>query len=175
MAFELDIFSLFYARKRAVRAYFSNKMTKNKASFLIAGTFCSAFLLSNSASAELVEPSVDLARASTGIPWFGYIIPLLGVFAMAFTVWKSKWIAEKEVGTDTMADIAKNITDGAMSFLKAEYSVLAVFVAGRVVIAVDRAVVCLRSILFCLSRIHRHAGGHQSQRQNHQRRSKWIG
>ena len=95
---------------------------------LSAGILLTTVFFSNTIQAELVEPSVEPVRTGIGIPWFGYLIPLLGVFAMAFTVWKSKWIGEKEVGTDSMANIAKNITDGAMSFLKAEYSVLAIFV-----------------------------------------------
>lgn len=63
-----------------------------------------------------------------GVPWLAYIIPLLGIAGIAFTIWKSSWVAEQEVGTDRMSRIATNITEGAMSFLKAEYSVLAVFV-----------------------------------------------
>ena len=58
-----------------------------------------------------------------------YAIPALGVVALLFTAWKSSWVSKQEVGTDRMATIAKNIADGAMSFLKAEYRVLAIFVA----------------------------------------------
>lgn len=57
-----------------------------------------------------------------------YIIPLFGVLALLFTIWKSNWVSKQEVGTDRMARIAKNIADGAMAFLKAEYKVLAIFV-----------------------------------------------
>ena len=57
-----------------------------------------------------------------------YIIPVLGVVALLFTFWKSSWVSKQEVGTDRMATIAKNISDGAMAFLKAEYRVLAIFV-----------------------------------------------
>ena len=57
-----------------------------------------------------------------------YLIPLLGVVGLGFTFWKSKWVSEQEVGSEKMARIAQNITDGAMSFLKAEYSILTVFV-----------------------------------------------
>ena len=63
-----------------------------------------------------------------GIPWYGYLIPLLGVVGLAFTFWKSKWVSSQDPGNETMERIAKNITEGAMSFLKAEYSVLIVFV-----------------------------------------------
>ena len=47
-----------------------------------------------------------------------YIIPVLGVVALLFTFWKSSWVSKQEVGTDKMATIAKNISDGAMAFLR---------------------------------------------------------
>ncbi len=58
-----------------------------------------------------------------------YFIPLFGVVALIFTFLKSNWVAKQEVGTEKMAGIAKNISSGAMAFLKAEYRVLGVFVA----------------------------------------------
>jgi K(+)-stimulated pyrophosphate-energized sodium pump len=58
-----------------------------------------------------------------------YAIPVFGVVALLFTFWKSAWVTKQEVGTEKMARIAKNISDGAMAFLKAEYKVLAIFVA----------------------------------------------
>lgn len=57
-----------------------------------------------------------------------YIIPIFGVIALLFTFWKSSWVSKQEVGTEKMARIAKNIADGAMAFLKAEYKVLSIFV-----------------------------------------------
>ncbi len=57
-----------------------------------------------------------------------YLIPVLGIIGLFFTYWKSAWVAQQDVGSDRMARIAQNITEGAMSFLKAEYSILAVFV-----------------------------------------------
>ena len=57
-----------------------------------------------------------------------YIIPLLGVVALIFTFLKSTWVSKQDVGSDKMARIAKNISDGAMAFLQAEYKVLAIFV-----------------------------------------------
>ena len=65
---------------------------------------------------------------STGLPLIAWVIPVFGVIGLGFTFWKSAWVARQEVGTERMARIAKNISDGAMSFLKAEYSVLIVFV-----------------------------------------------
>ena len=57
-----------------------------------------------------------------------YIIPFFGVLGIIYMFWKSSWVSKQEVGTDLMAKIAKNIADGAMAFLKAEYRVLAIFV-----------------------------------------------
>jgi len=57
-----------------------------------------------------------------------YIIPVLGAIALIFTFIRSGWVGKQEIGTEKMARIAKNISDGAMSFLKAEYTVLAPFV-----------------------------------------------
>jgi len=58
-----------------------------------------------------------------------YIIPAFGVIALAYTMWKSAWVSKQEVGTEKMGRIATNIADGAMAFLRAEYKVLAIFVA----------------------------------------------
>ena len=55
-------------------------------------------------------------------------IPLLGILGLLYTYLRSNWVAKQEVGTERMATIAKNIADGAMAFLKAEYKVLAIFV-----------------------------------------------
>lgn len=56
------------------------------------------------------------------------VVPAAGVLALAYTFWKSSWVAKQDVGTEKMAKIAKHIADGAMAFLKAEYRVLAIFV-----------------------------------------------
>jgi K(+)-stimulated pyrophosphate-energized sodium pump len=58
-----------------------------------------------------------------------YMIPALGVLALLFVMWKSAWVSRQEIGTEKMGRIAVNIADGAMAFLKAEYRILAVFVA----------------------------------------------
>ena len=57
-----------------------------------------------------------------------YIIPILGALGLLYTFIKSAWVGKQEVGTEKMAKIAKNIADGAMAFLKAEYKILAIFV-----------------------------------------------
>ena len=61
-------------------------------------------------------------------------LPLFGVAALIFVFIKSGWVSKQDVGNDKMSRIAKNIADGAMAFLKAEYKVLAIFVAAVAVL-----------------------------------------
>ncbi|RMF61343.1 MAG: sodium-translocating pyrophosphatase [Calditrichaeota bacterium] len=51
-----------------------------------------------------------------------------GVLGLLYTFWKSVWVTRQEPGTERMQKIAAHIADGAMAFLRAEYSVLAIFV-----------------------------------------------
>ena len=60
--------------------------------------------------------------------YFVFAMPFLGLLALGFTFWRAKWVAAQEVGTERMAGIAENISVGAMSFLKAEYKILSIFV-----------------------------------------------
>ena len=55
-------------------------------------------------------------------------LPLFGVLALVFVFAKSAWVTKQDQGNDKMKRIAKNIADGAMSFLKAEYKILSIFV-----------------------------------------------
>ncbi len=57
-----------------------------------------------------------------------YFIPAFGVVALLYTFWKSSWVSKQDEGTKKMSIIAKNISDGAMAFLKAEYKILSIFV-----------------------------------------------
>ena len=57
-----------------------------------------------------------------------YFIPSAGILALLFVYLKNNWVASKEVGSEKMGRIAKNIADGAMAFLRAEYKILSVFV-----------------------------------------------
>lgn len=57
------------------------------------------------------------------------IIPLFGVLALAYTFWRSAWVARQDPGTERMQQIGGFIAEGAMAFLRAEYKVLAIFVA----------------------------------------------
>ena len=60
-------------------------------------------------------------------------VPLLGVLALVFMAVKSAGVSKQDPGNELMQRIGKNIADGAMAFLTAEYKVLAIFV---VVVAV---------------------------------------
>lgn len=55
-------------------------------------------------------------------------LPVFGILGLLYVFIKNVWISKQEVGDEKMARIAKNIADGAMSFLKAEYKILSIFV-----------------------------------------------
>lgn len=60
------------------------------------------------------------------------LVPYLwafGLLGLIYVFIKNSWVSKQAVGDEKMANIAKNIADGAMSFLKAEYKILAIFVA----------------------------------------------
>ena len=55
-------------------------------------------------------------------------LPAFGILALIFVFIKNRWVTKQDVGNEKMARIAQNIAEGAMSFLKAEYKILSVFV-----------------------------------------------
>ncbi len=55
-------------------------------------------------------------------------LPAFGILALLFVVFKNSWVTKQEVGNEKMSKIANSIAEGAMSFLKAEYKVLSIFV-----------------------------------------------
>ena len=57
-----------------------------------------------------------------------YLVPGSGLVALLFVYLKNNWVASKDVGSEKMERIAKNIADGAMAFLRAEYKILSFFV-----------------------------------------------
>ncbi|BFP39975.1 sodium-translocating pyrophosphatase [Flavobacteriaceae bacterium GF1] len=61
-------------------------------------------------------------------------LPAFGVLGLLYVFIRSGWVSKQDVGEEKMAKIAKNIADGAMSFLKAEYKILSVFVAAVAVL-----------------------------------------
>ena len=58
------------------------------------------------------------------------VIPALGIIALLFTWWKTQEINATPEGSQRMSKIAASIQEGAMAFLKAEYRILVIFVAG---------------------------------------------
>ena len=63
-----------------------------------------------------------------------YLVILVALGALAFSMFKSAWVSKQDAGDATMQKIAKYIADGAVSFLKAEYKALAVFVVFTAII-----------------------------------------
>lgn len=57
-----------------------------------------------------------------------YILPVFGLIALAYMAYLSSWVTKQDAGDAKMTGIAKNIADGAMAFLKAEYRILAIYV-----------------------------------------------
>ncbi|MCB9777999.1 MAG: sodium-translocating pyrophosphatase [Alphaproteobacteria bacterium] len=58
-----------------------------------------------------------------------FAVPAAGVLALIFAFIKASWVNKQDAGNETMREIASRIQEGAMAFLKREYTVLAGFVA----------------------------------------------
>ncbi|MFT6000874.1 MAG: K(+)-stimulated pyrophosphate-energized sodium pump, partial [Neolewinella sp.] len=78
-------------------------------------------------------------------------VPLLGVLALVFMFIKSAGVSKLDPGNELMQRIGKNIADGAMAFLKAEYKVLAIFVAVVAVILAITADPATSSIMIAVA------------------------
>ncbi len=59
---------------------------------------------------------------------FYFLIPVSGVTAMIFALWKSNWISKQNPGNEKMQEIGLAVREGATAFIKREYKVLTVFV-----------------------------------------------
>jgi len=68
---------------------------------------------------------------------FALLIIGVSLVSLIFAFIRSRWISKQDPGNDQMQRIAKYIAEGALSFLKAEYKVLSVFV---VIVAVLLAI-----------------------------------
>jgi K(+)-stimulated pyrophosphate-energized sodium pump len=66
-----------------------------------------------------------------------YLVPVMGIIGLLYTLVKFKWVAKQDAGTDRMKEISNYIAEGAMAFLKAEWKVLGYFV---VIVAILLAV-----------------------------------
>jgi K(+)-stimulated pyrophosphate-energized sodium pump len=56
-----------------------------------------------------------------------YAIPVIALLGLLYTYFRTRWIRAQDPGNERMQQIAKYISDGAKSFLKAEYKVLGIF------------------------------------------------
>ncbi|MEP7372833.1 MAG: sodium-translocating pyrophosphatase [Chitinophagaceae bacterium] len=66
-----------------------------------------------------------------------YLVPVMGIIGLLYTLVKFQWVAKQDAGTDRMKEISNYIAEGAMAFLKAEWKVLGYFV---VIVAILLAV-----------------------------------
>ncbi len=57
-----------------------------------------------------------------------YLVPLVALLGFLYMFVRASWINKQSIGTPEMERISKLIANGAMSFLKAEYRVLAIFI-----------------------------------------------
>ncbi|MDX9705053.1 MAG: sodium-translocating pyrophosphatase [Weeksellaceae bacterium] len=58
--------------------------------------------------------------------WIPVILSIVGLLMMGF---KFMWVNKQDAGNERMQSISKNIQDGALAFLSAEYRLLLIFVA----------------------------------------------
>ena len=57
-----------------------------------------------------------------------YLVPVMGIIGLLYTLVKFNWVGWQDAGTDRMKEISNYIAEGAMAFLKAEWKVLGYFV-----------------------------------------------
>jgi len=57
-----------------------------------------------------------------------YAIPVVGIIALLYILYKAMWILKQDAGNERMKEISGYIEKGAVSFLFAEYKVLGIFV-----------------------------------------------
>lgn len=62
------------------------------------------------------------------MPTWIFLVPFLGIVALLFALYKAMWVHKQDPGTEKMIEISGHVREGAMAFLKREYSVLAIFV-----------------------------------------------
>ncbi len=57
-----------------------------------------------------------------------YGVPCMGLVALLYAWWRSRWILEQEAGDERLRGVARLIAEGASSFLRVEYRAVALFV-----------------------------------------------
>ena len=56
------------------------------------------------------------------------VVPVAGIIALAFAAYRSAWVRKQDPGDERMQEIAGQIREGAMAFLRRQYKTLAIFV-----------------------------------------------
>jgi K(+)-stimulated pyrophosphate-energized sodium pump len=57
-----------------------------------------------------------------------YLVPVMGLLGLVYTLFKFNWVAKQDAGNERMKDISNHIAEGAMAFLRAEWKILGYFV-----------------------------------------------
>lgn len=57
-----------------------------------------------------------------------YLVPIMGVIGLLYTLIKFNWVSRQDAGNERMKEISTYIADGSMAFLKAEWKILSYFV-----------------------------------------------
>ena len=57
-----------------------------------------------------------------------YLVPMMGVVGLLYTLIKFNWVSKQDAGSERMKEISNYIAEGAMAFLKAEWKILGYFV-----------------------------------------------
>ncbi|MGZ8545339.1 MAG: sodium-translocating pyrophosphatase [Flavisolibacter sp.] len=63
----------------------------------------------------------------TSFDSYAYLVPIMGLIGLLYTLWKYAWVSKQDAGTDRMKEISNYIAEGAMAFLKAEWKILTYF------------------------------------------------
>ena len=76
----------------------------------------------------------DAASAGQSIPWIWWLCPIASIAALVFA-WKFyKDLLECDPGDERMIEIAAHVKDGAMAYLRQQYTVVAIFIACAVIL-----------------------------------------
>ena len=57
-----------------------------------------------------------------------YLVPVMGLIGLLYTLVKFNWVSKQDAGNERMKEISNYIAEGAMAFLKAEWKILGDFV-----------------------------------------------
>ena len=78
-------------------------------------------------------------QIATTLQW---IIPIAGVIAILFALYLARDVLRRDVGTQAMQDVAGTILEGAVAFIRRQYTTIALLaLAGAVIIGLVIGVV----------------------------------